>query len=70
MLYRQKKSLAALIFEDDRGGGGALDFDLGAGSKALGGGGRRGDDPRELSSITSASVTAGARGGGADCRSL
>lgn len=70
MLYRQKKSLASLIFEADRGGGGARDLDLGGGNNALGGGGRRGDDPRELNSITSASAIAGARGGGADCNSL
>lgn len=72
-LYLQKKSLALLILEDERaGGGGACDFDLdlGGGKSALVGGGRRGDEPRELSSITSASVIAGARGGGADCSSL
>lgn len=70
MLYLQKKSFAFLIFEADRGGGGAGVFDLGGGSNALGGGGRRGDEPRELSSITSASTVFGVRGGGADCRSL
>jgi hypothetical protein len=70
MLYRQKKSFAFLIFDDERagdGGGGAGVFDLGGGNRALGGRGRRGDDPRELSSITSASAIAGTRGGGADC---
>lgn len=70
-LYRQKKSFAFLILDDERaGGGGACDFDLGGGRRALVGGGRRGDEPRELSSITSASVIAGTRGGGADCNSL